>query len=571
MPPLNRLLSILFILRTLSPVFGALQAVDDNFSGFANNLIAVATPGVLLNDQGSAGKVAVKIRSPQYGNFNLYENGAFFYMPPSNWAGEDSFTYRINDGGLLSNEATVKIVVKPFSQTIQFSLSSPRNLADSPITLNASVTSGYPITFKSSNPSVASISGQLLSLKAIGSTTITASQAGGGAYAAADPVSVELVVVPNPIDPRAMFPINFFRFGDHDENPIDGEAILTTVESVAALPLLTSGSIYYSSDAPFVGPYENAFSAFFDGSGGSMTRIALPSVFGAGVEAWVKSYDAQGDLCIVYNGAPGIDGWGLFQSNDTYQARLGATALSAPGGLANGDWHHLALIFSDGQAIFYVDGTATATSTFLPPLPTGKFVVGAVLSDPPSHAFFGLIDEVRFFSFGGIQFSQREFLPFSTNQTISFPAIDPKVVGDPLVNLNASASSGLSVSYRSSNTNVARVSGGNHLIISGPGTTTITARQRGDGQYVAARPVSQVFQVFTPPVLNIELQGSDLDIQFNFVPGKAPRVFSTREIVAPSVDWYFLGIADEGPASGEFHFRVPLPADTTQFFKIRLP
>ncbi|WP_243689477.1 MBG domain-containing protein [Geotalea toluenoxydans] len=58
------------------------------------------------------------------------------------------------------------------------------------------------------------------------------------------------------------------------------------------------------------------------------------------------------------------------------------------------------------------------------------------------------------------------------------------------------ASSGLSVSYTSSNTSVATIVGGLIHIV-GAGTTTITANQTGDGTYNAATPVPQTLTVNT--------------------------------------------------------------------------
>lgn len=74
------------------------------------------------------------------------------------------------------------------------------------------------------------------------------------------------------------------------------------------------------------------------------------------------------------------------------------------------------------------------------------------------------------------------------DQTITFGALDNKSFGDASFTLNATASSGLPVSYTSSNTDVATISGGTVTIV-GAGTTTITATQVGNANYNAA-PVS---------------------------------------------------------------------------------
>lgn len=64
------------------------------------------------------------------------------------------------------------------------------------------------------------------------------------------------------------------------------------------------------------------------------------------------------------------------------------------------------------------------------------------------------------------------------DQTITFDPIPEKAIGDPDFNLTATASSGLPVSFTSSNTDVATVTG-TLVHIVGKGTTTITASQAG--------------------------------------------------------------------------------------------
>jgi photosystem II stability/assembly factor-like uncharacterized protein len=80
------------------------------------------------------------------------------------------------------------------------------------------------------------------------------------------------------------------------------------------------------------------------------------------------------------------------------------------------------------------------------------------------------------------------------NQTITFNTLAAKTFGDAPFALAATASSGLSVSYTSSNTAVATVSGGTVIIV-GAGTTTITALQAGNGSFNPAPSVQQTLTV----------------------------------------------------------------------------
>lgn len=80
------------------------------------------------------------------------------------------------------------------------------------------------------------------------------------------------------------------------------------------------------------------------------------------------------------------------------------------------------------------------------------------------------------------------------NQTINFALLTAKTFGDPTFSLTATASSGLPVSYTSSNTAVATVLG-NTVTIVGGGATTITASQGGDVNYYAAPDLPQILTV----------------------------------------------------------------------------
>jgi hypothetical protein len=84
-------------------------------------------------------------------------------------------------------------------------------------------------------------------------------------------------------------------------------------------------------------------------------------------------------------------------------------------------------------------------------------------------------------------------------QTITFNNLARATYGGANFNLTATASSGLAVSYTSSNPNVAIVIG-NTVTIIGIGTTTITALQDGDSVYGVASAVNQPLTVNPKPI-----------------------------------------------------------------------
>lgn len=84
-----------------------------------------------------------------------------------------------------------------------------------------------------------------------------------------------------------------------------------------------------------------------------------------------------------------------------------------------------------------------------------------------------------------------------TAQQITFDALPDKQVGDASFELQASASSGLPVTYSSSNTDVTSISGST-VTINSDGITEITAFQEGDADYAPADPVTHTLVVTDP-------------------------------------------------------------------------
>jgi acetyl esterase/lipase len=83
------------------------------------------------------------------------------------------------------------------------------------------------------------------------------------------------------------------------------------------------------------------------------------------------------------------------------------------------------------------------------------------------------------------------------DQTITFPSFGRQILGDDPLPLGASASSGLAVSYVSSDPTVAGISN-NCAILKKVGVASITASQAGNADYYAAPDVSQTLTVSQP-------------------------------------------------------------------------
>jgi VCBS repeat-containing protein len=90
-------------------------AQDDAYNATVGVPLTIAAPGVLTNDTdaNSDPLTAVLIDQATNGNVTLAPDGSFVYTPNADFTGEDTFTYRANDGLADSALATVTITVTP--------------------------------------------------------------------------------------------------------------------------------------------------------------------------------------------------------------------------------------------------------------------------------------------------------------------------------------------------------------------------------------------------------------------------------------------------------------------------
>jgi hypothetical protein len=101
-------------------------------------------------------------------------------------------------------------------------------------------------------------------------------------------------------------------------------------------------------------------------------------------------------------------------------------------------------------------------------------------------------------TFGSVTSSVATLTVNRLNQSISFSPLAGKRADDAPFSLAASASSGLAVSYSSSISGVATVSGST-VTLTGVGSTSIIASQAGNATYLAAIDVSQTLVVAAVP------------------------------------------------------------------------
>ena len=103
-------------------------AVADFYNIAEDTQLVVPVSGVLTNDTDvdATPLTAVLVATTTNGTLNLLGNGSFTYTPSTNFVGVDTFTYRADDGSLVSGITTVTITVGAVN--------------DSPVAINQSVT-----------------------------------------------------------------------------------------------------------------------------------------------------------------------------------------------------------------------------------------------------------------------------------------------------------------------------------------------------------------------------------------------------------------------------------------------
>lgn len=160
---------------------------------------------------------------------------------------------------------------------------------------------------------------------------------------------------------------------------------------------------------------------------------------------------------------------------------------------------------SSGQPAVALDGNDAANR--------GVLTANISVSLPNNYEImFVWIDTYNLFSYDHLFAIDNVSLSSSTqqSQTITFPEFEDIEYDNVSFSPGATASSGLPITYTSSNTNVVSVSGSN-LVIQGAGSAVITASQSGGSGYLPAVSVQRTLNVLpTIPVL-----GAPTDITAN--------------------------------------------------------
>ena len=350
---------------------------------------------------------------------------------PPTAAGSYTVIGAINNPNYQGSAAGTLSIAKA-NQSITFAPLPAKSYDNAPFSPGASAASGLAISYTSSNPAVATISGTTVNIVGIGTTIITATQGGDGNYNAATAVPQTLTVAKgNQTISFGALPTK--TFGDAQFTLGASSTSGLTISYTSSNPAVATLN---GATVTIVGVGTTTITATQGGDGNYNSAAAVPQTLTVGKG---NATVTLGSLNATYNGTP-----------------RAATATTSPAGL---------------QVTLTYNGLANV------PTAAGSYTVVATVNDPNYQGS----------AIGTLAISK-------VDQSINFGALSLKTVGDAPFTLSAYSTSGLAISYTSSNPAVATISGSTITIV-GAGITTITASQGGDGSYNAATPVGQLLTV----------------------------------------------------------------------------
>ena len=152
-----------------------------------------------------------------------------------------------NQGWLPAQSISRELVVNKAAQTITFNAIPAKTLTSADFSIEASSSSGLPLSFTSSNTAVAVVVNGIVQITGPGSTEITASQSGNAFFEAAEPVKQTLTITD-----RFKLPANNFRVSVADEICASGNNGKITITAIENLPYKATVQVNgVNQDLPF--------------------------------------------------------------------------------------------------------------------------------------------------------------------------------------------------------------------------------------------------------------------------------------------------------------------------------
>jgi MBG domain (YGX type) len=343
------------------------------------------------------------------------------------------------DATYLTASATLNVTIVPQSPQVISGFSIPTTMSLNDIlTLAATSNSGLAVTYVSSDSTIATISGtnnNILTAVGLGPVTITASQAGNAFYLAAANVTQSTTVNKRPQT------VTFTSPATNSSVTVLQTPTLVATSSSSETVTFTSSDL---TKATISGSTLNALSP------GTVTITA--SVPG---DATYQAASATISITIVPQSPQVISGF------------------SIPATMTLNDTLTLAATSNSGLAVTYTSSDSTVATVS----GTNNNILTAVGIGPVT---------ITASQAGNAFYLPATNVTLSTivnklTQTVTFPGVGPLIIGQTGT-LAATTPSGLAITYASSDTTIAQISGTTVTAIA-PGTAVITATAAGDNTH----------------------------------------------------------------------------------------
>lgn len=412
---------------------------------FSQNIIATNIPDSYAIVAGSSLPAGLNLNNT---------TGAITGTPTA--AGTFTTNVTATKGAEISDPATLTFNISKGNQSISGLATTHANVyGDEPYTLSAVSNSGLAVYYTSSDPLVATVSGNTVTIVGVGTSVITAKQDGDDNWNAATDVTQILTVTPKPITITGLTA----------QNKVYDQTTTVQVDGTPEYSGLANGDSF-----AVTGAVTWAFANKNAGSNKNLVRTGdfdVPSANYTITQPGLQATITKKDIAIT----------SITANNKTYDGSITATF----SGVASTD-------VIDGDEVNY-----TVTGSFSDK-DTGEdkpvTVLSVVLSGTDGNNY-----NVPLFPTGLTADITK------ADQTITVTSFPASLTVNSTINLAtyALASSGLALNYSSSTPAVASISSG-ILLGNNAGTTTITFSQAGDDNYNPAEDVVRTIEVVDLPI-----------------------------------------------------------------------
>jgi len=334
------------------------------------------------------------------------------------------------------------LLIKKADQTISFSALPEISYSPLPFFLFATSSSGLPVSFSSMDPAVVSVQGSYASINIPGSTYIIASQSGNDNYNAASDVQQLFVI-------------------DKGEQTITFDSIYSKTYGDPDFDLAASTDF----GSPVTFTIADPSIATINGSTVTILSAGTTTI----------TAHQPGDS--YYNPAPDVKR--VLLVNQKSQA----ITFSPPAAVVYGTSFDLAATATSGLAVSYRSSNtsvATINGSIVTMVGTGNVTITASQAGNTNYAAAADVN--------------RSINVIKSAQTITFGTLPSKTYGDLPFDITATSTSGLPVSFVSSDPTIAAITG-NTITILAAGVVTITGSQSGNDNYIEAGDVARILNI----------------------------------------------------------------------------